>query len=322
MLKGYRSLGIAALVASLAIAFGIGAYVTALSYPEKQEGYQSYQSGQTIENGPSTTIADISVRKVENTPCQNPKSETESDLCAQWRSAKANEKSADWTLYGVIASLLGISFLLWQIMLTREAVQDTGKATIAMTKSNKIAENAQRPWISLNFVPKQISWEANTIYFEIDVVTENVGQSPAFDYSLSIEMFFGKDGLILDLENWFDDESINQKPSRKVLIPKSPEVFPYWRHQAKRSVVWQGDEGDKEFSIIIAATAHFKIKKTDKRWQRVERAIYIARRKEGRIDLFFPENHASLNETDLMAFPFTSSAFAHFNLEDDAEDQK
>ena len=139
MSNGYRSLGIAALTAALLIAFGLGAYWIGLPYPQKR--YQPYQSSQKVENGATETVSDIAASVVERTPCNNPQSEGESDLCAQWRAAKAAEKSADWTMWGVLSGMVGISFLLWQIMLTREAVKDTGNATAAMLIQNDITRD-------------------------------------------------------------------------------------------------------------------------------------------------------------------------------------
>jgi hypothetical protein len=118
---------------------GVGAYLTALTYPE-QERYQSYNDARTNQDGAAATAANLSSTPQNRTPCVNPKSETESDLCAQWRAARAAEKAADWTLWGVIASIIGIACLLWQIILTRKAVEDTGHATTAMVEANKIAK--------------------------------------------------------------------------------------------------------------------------------------------------------------------------------------
>ncbi|WP_411290437.1 hypothetical protein, partial [Sphingorhabdus sp.] len=140
MPSGYRGLTFAALIAALLIAFGLGSYLTGL--PNPQERYQPYQNSYADKNRALSTVSNIAPAVVEKTPCDNPKSETESDLCAQWRAAKAAEKSANWTLYGVVASAIGISLLLWQIMLTREAVKDTGDATKAMQEANSIARSA------------------------------------------------------------------------------------------------------------------------------------------------------------------------------------
>jgi hypothetical protein len=142
MSNGYRSLGIAALAAALLIAFGLGAYWTGLPYP--QERYQPYQDGKANDGGALTSVPNITKPVVKRTPCDNPQSETESDLCAQWRAAIAGEKSAYWTFWGFWATLAGMALLTWQIMLTREAVKDTGDATIAMQESNRIADAARR----------------------------------------------------------------------------------------------------------------------------------------------------------------------------------
>lgn len=160
MSNGYRGLGIAALVTSLLIAFGIGAYWTGLPYP--QQRYQNYQSSERDKGGATATVPNLAGSVVERTPCHNPQSESESDLCAQWRAAKAAEKSADWTLYGVIANAIGISFLLWQIILTRKAVKDTGDATKAMFEANEIARSSSRAWV----FPEQI---------KVDVELTNIG---------------------------------------------------------------------------------------------------------------------------------------------------
>lgn len=112
MPRGYRSIGFAALVASILLSFSLGAYWVSLGLPEQPNRYPSYQSGNSIEQGASAPVANVATPIVEHTPCHNPESQTESDLCAQWRAAKAAEKSADWTLFGVVASAIGITLLL------------------------------------------------------------------------------------------------------------------------------------------------------------------------------------------------------------------
>lgn len=149
MPRGYRLLGIAALAAALLLAFGLGSYWTGLPYP--QERYQAYQDSKSDEGGALATVTNVTASVVKRTPCQNPESETESDLCAQWRAAIAGEKSAYWTFWGFWATLAGMALLTWQIMLTREAVEDTGKATKAMERQNEIALRSigtSRAWIT------------------------------------------------------------------------------------------------------------------------------------------------------------------------------
>lgn len=179
MLRGYRLLGFAALAAALLIAFGLGAYWMGLPHP--QERYQSYQQSNANEGGALDTVSNVPTPIVERTPCQNPKSETESDLCAQWRAAKAAEKSADWTLYGVIASAIGISLLLWQIMLTREAVKDTGDATIAMQQANEIARQQKSSELIITNVKIRIRRT-----FSVQVFAQNIGDVTAKGIRISV----------------------------------------------------------------------------------------------------------------------------------------
>ncbi|GGB52063.1 hypothetical protein [Blastomonas aquatica] len=185
MSGSYRGVGIAALIAALLIAFGLGAYTFSLGYPEKIERYPSYQQGYSDNSGASSSVPNIPQGIVQKSPCNNPQSETESDLCAQWRAAKAAEKAADWTVYGVLASITGISLLLWQINLTREAVEDTGKATIAMERQNEIAERQQRPWVTVAIADAFMTQSQGGLLLVCDVSLGNIGATPAFKASIS-----------------------------------------------------------------------------------------------------------------------------------------
>ena len=201
MLRGYRVLGVAGLVAALAITFFLGVYVTELANPKHSERYQSYQSSQREETKTATSVANVSQTIVHHTPCNEPKSETQSDLCAQWRAAKAAEKSADWTAWGVLASIAGISLLLWQIILTREAVEDTGRATEAMNDANEIARkvyNANvRPWLSLEAQMRNdhLLWtEEGEAGVFVEFTARNHGQSPATNVNYMVKVDIGDFG--------------------------------------------------------------------------------------------------------------------------------
>lgn len=190
MFDGYRGLGTAALAAALLMAFGLGAYWAGLPYP--QQRYQSYQDSKANEGRPLSTVPDITAPVMERTPCNEPQSEGESDLCAQWRAAKAAEKSAVWTVYGFWATLAGMALLAWQIMLTREAVKDTGDATLAMQRSNEIAEQAlqinrdigsiqTRAYLSIDRLAMLDLEDGGNIQLTI----KNTGNSPALNAQIA-----------------------------------------------------------------------------------------------------------------------------------------
>lgn len=168
-------------------AFGLGAYVTALSYPEPDR-YQSYGEAGEDKSG-TATPAKIASAVQKHTPCENPESRDESDLCAQWRAANAAEESATWARIGFFAGLLGLVGLYWQVVLTRRAVEDTSEATEAMREANEIAGLGARPWLA--FVELKIAWirfqRVGTnwsVSASVQVFIENTGGTPAKDVKI------------------------------------------------------------------------------------------------------------------------------------------
>ena len=105
----------------------------------------------------------------------------ESDLAAQW-------KAADWVMWaGVIAAAqllataLGLYFVKRTLDATLEAVEDTGKATVAMERQNEIAAAAQRPWVDLDIEFQFISEMQNGLLLVCNAVLSNIGNTPATD---------------------------------------------------------------------------------------------------------------------------------------------
>lgn len=179
MLRGYRSIVLAAVIGLAITAFGLGAYVTGVSYP-KPERYQSYSNAKNEQDEAPSSVPAIAKPIKRSTPCQNPQTASESDLCAQWRAAVAAESTVDWTAMGVLASIAGIIGLYWQIALTREAVQDTGKATLAMERQNEMTQRMNSPQIDLKI---QLSAGHNPHHrdlLEAHINPENHTPQPAF----------------------------------------------------------------------------------------------------------------------------------------------
>lgn len=137
MPRGYRYVILAALVSLTVCAFGLGYYHAALNYPQKQQ-YQPYRyaADKPQEIDPATAGMPSAKPFQYRSPCDEPKGQNESDLCAQWRAAMAGENSAFWAMWGFWIGAIGSSLLLWQIKLTSKAVKDTGDATKAMQETN------------------------------------------------------------------------------------------------------------------------------------------------------------------------------------------
>lgn len=161
MLDGYRGIIAATGLAGISLAFGLGLYLASLNYPNevRHQPYR-YAADKPIEIPAPGAIPGQAFEYRE--PCQNPKGNNESDLCAQWRAAKAAEESALWTKWGFWVGIGGMLGLFLTLFYTREAVKDTGDATAAMIRQNEIAEAAQRPWVMPEEVLRPIV--RNSIY--------------------------------------------------------------------------------------------------------------------------------------------------------------
>ena len=73
-------------------------------------------------------------------PCDKGVDNRNSDLCAQWKAADAASRAAFWAMIGTLVASLGTAGLYWQIVLTRRAIQETGRATSEMVRSNEIGD--------------------------------------------------------------------------------------------------------------------------------------------------------------------------------------
>ena len=189
MLRGYRFLVAAACGLALAGTLGTGAFFGSLYSP----GHKQYQAiageqrGQGDYTGPSQSLPDISglpgpvERAIANPRPPGGQDHEKRDLAAQ----EASALWAFWMVCGTFASVLitavGTIFLYKQIVLTREAVEDTGKATLAMERQNELAENtAKRQLRAYCNVAEYGVTGVGVNYEPVFIVTAfNTGQTPA-----------------------------------------------------------------------------------------------------------------------------------------------
>lgn len=159
------------------------------------------------------------------------------------RDLAAQESTSVWTfwmlvvsLLGVLTTMLGTGFLLWQITLTRKAVKDTGDATVAMVRQNAIAEeqlrhtqNEARAWLAISAEPQKILISGESIKFYFRVIVENVGRTMAHDVRVQ--------NAVYDVENnGFRNRQIgkwNQEPHQvgSDVMPGETTSFNIWSFQ-------------------------------------------------------------------------------------------
>jgi hypothetical protein len=230
-------------LAALVIAFGLGSYVTALN-DTQEERYQPYRY--TAEQ-PSQTKTPLTAKPTAQplqyrTPCGQPEGQGESDLCAQWRAANAAEDSALWTKWGFWIGVVGSTLLLWQIILTRKAVEDTSEATEAMREANRIADEAAKREarayirIDLDDDRKIIFEPGKKIVVAFNVI--NYGLTPAINSNFKFTCGIVEEGWM-----WGEEHIAERNQDIKVVIHKDVKV--------KNDVTMETEMTDEQHKSIM-----------------------------------------------------------------------
>jgi hypothetical protein len=241
MPRGYRLLIISAGGIAVLSALGTGAYFGALyaTYNSHKAEKRSESTPGTKQGNPSQIDRDRPglpnfAETIASAPDPQNSNERENrDLAAQ-------EASALWSFWMLVATgfsalitMIGTGFLLWQIMLTREAVQDTGRATDAMREANEIARDAKerqlRAYICLD-TAEVINIFPNIEDYTVTLNVYNSGATPAHDFNFVYGWRFGQIEPTDDFANKFLKEHRSTGfntvfgPNRKVKIPISIRI--------------------------------------------------------------------------------------------------
>ena len=233
MLRGYR--GVIVAVAGLSLitmAMGIGAYFGALYSPHKKQ-YQAVSSGHTSATeyrGPSQSLADISgipgpaERAIANPQPTSGEDHEKRDLAAQ----ESMSVWAFWMMlvaaFSAIVTTIGTVFLYKQIRLTREAVEDTGRATGLMEAQNTLAEQtAQRQLRAyIGFVEIKAKRFRGGMTPTFSVKIKNAGQSPALRVRCLARLFMEMNATPHDVKVRFGETS--DQSVVNILPGQSPDV--------------------------------------------------------------------------------------------------
>ena len=194
MPRGYRGLIAASGLGALFCAFGIGLYISALthSHYEHQCGRAANRAAYSKQRCPQQVDTDrAGLPYLAQSIASNPEPRNEDER--EKRDLFAQESAALWGFWSLIVAAIsvaitaiGTGFLLWQIILTRRAVEDTGHATDAMKQQNLLSMDAVRPWLRITpptqAIMHRVYRNDGSSYWgsaAVEVKVKNFGQSPA-----------------------------------------------------------------------------------------------------------------------------------------------
>ena len=214
MPRSDRSLIAPAIIGLVATSFGLGALVS-LNEADT-ERYQSYRYAADKPQDIDPAAPRPSPQSLEyREPCEQPKGRDESDLCAQWRAAKAGEQSALWAKWSFWIGLAGLFGLLASLYYTRKAVQAATDATKDADEALRIARR------NADAADRQVELSADTakrelrayvlcddtvtnmtgydngvlISYDIDIHWKNSGSTPATNMKFQVGYFISKIGI-------------------------------------------------------------------------------------------------------------------------------
>ena len=186
MSRSYWGIIAASGLACLLIVFGIGLYVGTLNYPD-EERYQPYRdaSNQPAKAEAITVIPETESLKYKE-PCKNPEGRDESQLCAEWKAARAAERGALWAERGVWITLLGAIGLFVTILQGRKAL---GRARDANLIAKETADKQLRAYVYTDIGEFDLDGDGRML---INLQIKNFGQTPAKNVQGLIQSVIGK----------------------------------------------------------------------------------------------------------------------------------
>lgn len=166
----------------------------------------------------------------------------EQDLTAQQQAAWGSMFSALWGGLAVFVTAIGTILLYQQIILTRKAVEDTGKANEAIREANAIARDSarrqMRAYLRLE-CEKCVFVVGDPITMNIKII--NTGQTPAFDAAV-------KSRAIGRGVNWTWQEGeepiLDERPSH-LINPGGNIVTSIQSDEPLTQFVWDGIKSGK-----------------------------------------------------------------------------
>lgn len=223
-------------------------------------------------------------RLIANPPPKTGADHEKRDLAAQEASALWAFWMAMITLFSAGVTIVGTILLYQQIILTREAVTDTGKATEAMRDANRISANVQRPWIEITTQLLTFTHPSERAFtVECMVKFKNSGHMVAENFQALVKIVPMNERFLDKQESWFDKFEREVEPRDTVLIPNETYGYVVQSSNAIDWLPWSEKEGArKDCYLMVLAMVRYRIP-SDEKWRFAMKSFSIGEN-NGHID--------------------------------------
>jgi hypothetical protein len=194
---------------------------------------------------------------------------SEQDLTAQQQAAWGSMLGASWGGIGLFVTIVGTVLIYQQVRLTREAVQDTVKATQAMERQNNLAQAAQRPWLVVEPVVTKAEIEDDAISLGWECRFRNKGATIARDVDIATRLLFMSPEDLNIIPAIIEDVREELANSRTNVIPNE--------HIQGLGAGWSAIEWDSKnpsLCFVLIAVCRYRLGWSDD-WHVTERVFNI-----------------------------------------------
>ena len=243
MLRGYR-LYIAAAVGLTFATIGSGVWVYYLDNPIGEKASASHYHAPSKGVAPPTERVARALEAIEKG--QNSEQNEERarrDLDAQEGAWRWTKWAAWAAVVQLIISAVGISFVVQSLRQGQAGLSAARRALRHARVANDISRDAQRAWVAIEAKPQLVRrYGIDGLYFRVDFIARNVGQTPATHFEMEHRIFFlGQtqkniaDEMEEQVELWKSDHSVGPRAN---LLPNDRETGGIWFSYNTDEVGW------------------------------------------------------------------------------------
>lgn len=245
--------------------------------------------------------------------CATEAVETAQDQSVSRQDLYAQQDMAKWAFWmmcltfgTVLVTGVGVYFVKRTLDTNSDFLEESIKATGAMERQNNLAEQGQRPWVTIEIDVSRVSTKSIEPEFDFDIIFRNVGRSVATFFNFYHEILYEGDGR--DSISEFVAAAKSEVPTSKILlVPGDSHKISLKRHTSENDAIWnKSDTENIEGALpLIMVAAHYKISPEQKHWNFAIKGFRVkdSRSKGGRI----PRQPIRLDASYLITEPATGN---------------